>query len=551
MIKIKNILKRLGTPNLIDLYGSENVESITNILNDGVNEVKLVDLLFIKYGKQILSNKFIRLAIFTRLSQQDLGYIIDGKDITDRTLSVSERKKLIKLPWGRNQKSSKRILQILDLDEDYLPPIYERPPSQEIISPKTYLFPHQRRVKDKITRKLIDGKNRLLVHMPTGAGKTRTSIEAIIDYWKAKSNRKTNIVWLAHSEELCEQAVETFKQLWEIRGDQHINLYRFWSDHATPDFNDGNNFIVASFQKLYSMISSTNDTSFQTISKLKQTCSFIIVDEAHKAIAPTYRTCISYLYNENITKLIGLTATPGRSKNDVDEKTLAGTETDELALFFNKNKISLTDENDLEVQNPIEYLQKKGFLAQINRKKVTTDIELQLSDKEREFVASFLEIPKSILKRLADNDERNALILGEVAALRLKNKQIILFALSVEHAHLITELLNLKGILAKCIDGNTEPSVRAYSIEQYKNNEISVLVNFGVLTTGFDAPNTNAVVITRPTASLVLYSQMIGRGIRGIEVGGNQECELVDLEDNLIGFPNEQQAFNYFNIAWN
>ncbi len=551
MIKIKNILKRLGTPNLIDLYGSENVESITNILNDGVNEVKLVDLLFIKYGKQILSNKFIRLAIFTRLSQQDLGYIIDGKDITDRTLSVSERKKLIKLPWGRNQKSSKRILQILDLDEDYLPPIYERPPSQEIISPKTYLFPHQRRVKDKITRKLIDGKNRLLVHMPTGAGKTRTSIEAIIDYWKAKSNRKTNIVWLAHSEELCEQAVETFKQLWEIRGDQHINLYRFWSDHATPDFNDGNNFIVASFQKLYSMISSTNDTSFQTISKLKQTCSFIIVDEAHKAIAPTYRTCISYLYNENITKLIGLTATPGRSKNDVDEKTLAGTETDELALFFNKNKISLTDENDLEVQNPIEYLQKKGFLAQINRKKVTTDIELQLSDKEREFVASFLEIPKSILKRLADNDERNALILGEVAALRLKNKQIILFALSVEHAHLITELLNLKGILAKCIDGNTEPSVRAYSIEQYKNNEISVLVNFGVLTTGFDAPNTNAVVITRPTASLVLYSQMIGRGIRGIKVGGNQECELVDLEDNLIGFPNEQQAFNYFNIAWN
>ena len=513
--------------------------------------MKLVDLLFIKYGKQILSNKFIRLAIFTRLSQQDLGYIIDGKDITDRTLSVSERKKLIKLPWGRNQKSSKRILQILDLDEDYLPPIYERPPSQEIISPKTYLFPHQRRVKDKITRKLIDGKNRLLVHMPTGAGKTRTSIEAIIDYWKAKSNRKTNIVWLAHSEELCEQAVETFKQLWEIRGDQHINLYRFWSDHATPDFNDGNNFIVASFQKLYSMISSTNDTSFQTISKLKQTCSFIIVDEAHKAIAPTYRTCISYLYNENITKLIGLTATPGRSKNDVDEKTLAGTETDELALFFNKNKISLTDENDLEVQNPIEYLQKKGFLAQINRKKVTTDIELQLSDKEREFVASFLEIPKSILKRLADNDERNALILGEVAALRLKNKQIILFALSVEHAHLITELLNLKGILAKCIDGNTEPSVRAYSIEQYKNNEISVLVNFGVLTTGFDAPNTNAVVITRPTASLVLYSQMIGRGIRGIEVGGNQECELVDLEDNLIGFPNEQQAFNYFNIAWN
>lgn len=550
MIKLKNILKRLGTPNLINLYGSENVESITNILNDGVNEVKLVDLLFIKYGKQILSNKSIRLAIFSRLSQQELGYILDGNNNPDRHLSRNEREKLVKLSWGRTQKSSKRILQILDLDEEYLPPLYERPLSKEVISPKTYLFPHQRRVKDTITRKLLDGENKLLVHMPTGAGKTRTSIEAIIDYWKAKSNRNSNIVWLAHSEELCEQAVETFTKLWEVRGDQEINLYRFWSDHATPDFIEGNNFIVASFQKLYSMISSNDDNNFKSINKLKQTCSFIIVDEAHKAIAPTYRTCISYLYNDGLTKLIGLTATPGRSKSDIDENSLHGTETDELAQFFDRNKVSLTDDNEQVVENPIEYLQKKKFLAKIKRKKVITDIDLQLTDKEREFVASFLEIPKSILKKLANNDERNALILGEVAALRLKNKQIILFALSVEHAHLITELLNLKNISAKCIDGNTAPSERAYSIEQYKNNEISVLVNFGVLTTGFDAPNTNAVVITRPTASLVLYSQMIGRGIRGVKVGGNEECELVDLEDNLIGFPNEQQAFNYFNIAW-
>ena len=195
-------------------------------------------------------------------------------------------------------------------------------------------------------------------------------------------------------------------------------------------------------------------------------------------------------------------------------------------------------------------MQGKGFLARINRKKVTTNVDLELTEKEREFVANFLEVPKSVLKKLAANDERNALILGEVAALRLKKRQVILFALSVDHAHLLTELLNLKGISAKCIDSSTSPVDRSEAIERYKNNEINVLVNYGVLTTGFDAPNTNAVVITRPTASLVLYSQMIGRGIRGQKVGGNLDCDLIDLEDNLIGFPNEQQAFNYFNVAW-
>ncbi len=528
MSKIKTLLKRLGTPKLISLYGNENVEAITNILHDGVNEVKLVDLLFIKYGKQLLAKKAIRLAILTRLTDQERGYILDGNNIPDKKLSRDELEKLSKMTWGRKNKASLRFIEVLDLDDDYLPPLYQRPPSKVTIIPKTQLFPHQRRIKDNITRSLIRGDRRLLVHMPTGAGKTRTSIEAIIDFWKTSLDRNTNLVWLAHSEELCEQAVETFTKLWEIRGDQEITLLRAWGDHDTPEFHDGNNFIVASFQKLYSMISSNKDKYFKAINLLKRSCSFIIVDEAHKAIAPTYKICISYLFNEGVTKLVGLTATPGRAKEDIDENNLNITQTDELVSFFDSNKITLTDEKGYEIENPIEYLQENGFLAKIKRRKVATNVDIQLTEKEREFVANFLEVPKTVLKRLASNDERNALILGEVAALRLKKCQIILFAVSVEHAHLLTELLNLKGISAKCIDGATSPPDRAEAIERYKNNEINVLVNYGVLTTGFDAPNTNAVVITRPTASLVLYSQMIGRGNRGVNECGNAECSLID-----------------------
>jgi len=551
MSRIKTILKRLGMPNLISLYGEQSVESIANILSESISEVKLVDLLFIKYGTQILSNKSIRLAILSKLTEQEKGYVLDGVDTSSRILSREELERLAKLNWGRKQKSSMRLLTVLELDDEYLPTLYEQPLSKEVIFPQTFLFPHQRRVKDDVTRLLINGHDRLLIHMPTGAGKTRTSIEAIIDYWKAYSNRATNIIWLAHSEELCEQAVETFKTLWEVRGDQEIDVYRFWSNHDIPDFSVGNSFIVASFQKLYSMISSNDNTSFQAINNLKRTCNFIIVDEAHKAIAPTYKTCISYLFNENLTKLVGLTATPGRAKSDMDDSHFLNTGTDELADFFDRNKVSITNDDGNEMDDPIGFLQERGFLSRINRKKVRTDVEIELNDKEREFVASFLEIPKSILNKLAKDDSRNALILSEVASLRIQKKQIILFALSVEHAHLITELLNLKGITARCIDGNTAPSDRVNSITRYKQNEISVLVNYGVLTTGFDAPNTNAIIITRPTASLVLYSQMIGRGIRGPKVGGNEECELIDLEDNLVGFPNEQQAFNYFNSAWN
>ena len=77
-----------------------------------------------------------------------------------------------------------------------------------------------------------------------------------------------------------------------------------------------------------------------------------------------------------------------------------------------------------------------------------------------------------------------------------------------------------------------------------------MLINYGVLTTGFDAPNTDTVFITRPTTSVVLYSQMLGRAIRGPRNGGNERALVVDVVDNLAGMPAENMAFNFFNHVW-
>jgi superfamily II DNA or RNA helicase len=549
MPKVYKLLKKLGTPKLMRLYGEAEVESIAAILEDRINEIKLVELIKTKYGSQLLSEKNIRLAVLSGLSDAEKGYVLDGKILKERVLSKNEKERLANLRWGRKQSSSHRLLQVLELDETFLPDNYEAPPSEEEIKPSLYLFPHQKRLKDNFIRKLSDNANRLLVHMPTGAGKTRTSIEGIIDFWKANADRGSNIVWLAHSEELCEQALETFSKIWKVRGDSPIKVCRLWGEHKLNDFSEGNCFIVAGFQKLYNLISTTDDKQFRALNALKNKTSIIIVDEAHKAVAPTYKASIDYLYTYSKTKLIGLTATPGRSSNDIFVAQ-NDSETSQLVDFFDGNKIGLTDEDNIELKDPIGFLQDEGFLSRINRKRVTTNIELDLTETEKRFVSNFLDLPKSVLSKLADNDERNALILGEIAGLIRKGRQIIVFALSVQHAHLITDLLNLQGVKAKCVDGNTPTSERNNTILEYKAGSVQVLVNFGVLTTGFDAPNTNAVVITRPTASIVLYSQMIGRGIRGPKVGGNEVCDLVDLEDNLVGFPSEQQAFNYFNQAW-
>lgn len=78
---------------------------------------------------------------------------------------------------------------------------------------------------------------------------------------------------------------------------------------------------------------------------------------------------------------------------------------------------------------------------------------------------------------------------------------------------------------------------------------MNILINYEVLTTGFDATNIECVFIARPTQSVVLYSQMIGRGLRGPQMGGKEECLLVDVKDNLKQY-NANMAFSHFNNYW-
>ena len=88
---------------------------------------------------------------------------------------------------------------------------------------------------------------------------------------------------------------------------------------------------------------------------------------------------------------------------------------------------------------------------------------------------------------------------------------------------------------------------RREKIQGFLDNKIKVITNFNVLTTGFDAPNIEVIVIARPTFSVVLYSQMIGRGLRGPKVGGTKSVTLVNVADNFENLPDVYNAFTFFN----
>ncbi len=537
---LKGRLRKLGLAKLSKFIGYNKVESIHSIMSKKITEGQLAEILMLSRGYQILADKEIRFELLAGLGEEEILYIARGDDNSGE-LTESDLNIIVKHKWSNKSDISNRILKIFGLDDSYFISNPRKAKFEEIIEPEIKLYDFQKRIKDNLVRSLLSDKEKILIHMPTGSGKTRTTTEALVDFWRIQSNTSDFIVWLADSKELCSQFEETFAKLWKMRGDRDINLIRLWGEQDPVSLQGDGGIIIASLQKVNQMRGSNSDVKFKFLNQMRKRSKVVVVDEAHKSIAPTYKETIASLCEIGKTKLVGLTATPGRTSHE---------EIAHLVKFYGNNKLTLTDDEGGEIADPISYLQNNEYLSTIERKMVFTGVTIELTNEQRKRLENYLEVPDGVLEELSQNDERNAIIIKEISTLYERGYKMIVFGCSVEHSHLISALLMVSNIPSHCIDGATPDHDRSRYINEFKNGTIRILVNYGVLTTGFDAPDTNAVVITRPTGSLVLYSQMIGRGVRGPKMGGTPDCMLIDLEDNLLGYPSEKKAFKFYDNYW-
>jgi DNA repair protein RadD len=441
------------------------------------------------------------------------------------------------LPLRRGSEREQTLFNLFAL----VPPTLEAqagPPAQRDAAAALPLFAHQRNAARKVKAALAQEPRRVLLHMPTGAGKTRTAMHIIADHLRA--SEPALVIWLAYSEELCEQAASEFEQSWQQLGDRAVTVQRFWSGHTLDLAQAHDGIVVAGLSKLYR--AAMDDLAL--ISTLAGRCSLVVIDEAHQAIAETYQLVLNTLATQGRTAaLLGLTATPGRTWNNVDADAA-------LAAFFGGRKVVLEIDG---YANPVDFLIADGYLAQATFRSLLHTSGIELSPADLRHIEHDLDIPTSILKRLADDEQRNLTILLEVERLALRHRRLLVFAASVEHAELLAAVLRARGVYAAAISGTTPATERTRRIADYKApaDEPRVLCNYGVLTTGFDAPQTSAAIIARPTKSLVLYSQMVGRAMRGPRVGGNATAEIVTVVDvNLPGFSTVADAFANWEDVW-
>lgn len=518
----QSLLSKVSITSLSQFIGNDRAQWLSD-MGIGINQNSLADLCIVESGIHFLSIGNIRNEILYSLGFDEIFI-----------------KQFEGLSVGQNNKTRK-LLAALQLSQGLIPPKRLKRVPLETISSEKCLFPYQNWMRKSIGQFLRDNsKKRAIVHMPTGAGKTRTSMEGIVDFVRSLVESRVSVIWVAHSEELCEQAYEQMVSLWRKHATEEANIVRLWGGNSGVALADDKpNFVITSFQTIHSMISSHKNESFYRVSMLKGMNALLVVDEAHQSTADTYQSVIEFLTN-NESKVLGLTATPGR-----DYLKGQGTATQELAAFYENNKLNIVDDEGRQLEDPIKYLQDKKVLAKVERIKLETNTYVQLTPNERSKVEECLEIPGSVLHRLSNDNQRTNLIVAQTMILAVERKlQTIVFAASKQNAIDMAVLLQLNGCSAAAItDDSTD---RTLSIESFKNGDVKVLTNYGVLSTGFDAPNVGAVVIGRPTLSVVLYSQMIGRGLRGELMGGLSSCVLLDVIDNIENMPPSEQAFTYF-----
>ncbi len=340
------------------------------------------------------------------------------------------------------------------------------------------LRPYQVECLAKIKELHAQGKNRLLVSLPTASGKT-----VIFAHLITKLSGRALII--AHTHELLQQAEE---KLIMIAPD----IYAGFVDGEHKDF--GAEVVIASVQ------SASLDSNLNQLSK--QNFGILIYDECHHAATDSARKIIDRLgFGKKTNKLlVGFTATAWRQ----DKKGL-GEIFDTVA--YEKDTKSMIDE---------------GWLVPPVGYKIATDIDLSsVQSVDGDFV-------QASLARVMDTQDMCSKVV-EAYIQKASGRKAICFGVSVNHAKNLADGFNARGVVAKVIHGEMTLQEREAVLENYRSGSTQVLCNCQILTEGVDLPETSCVIVARPTKSLGLYVQMVGRGLRLWP--NKKDCVVLDVGD--------------------
>ncbi len=359
-----------------------------------------------------------------------------------------------------------------------------------------------------------------LLVMPTGSGKTRTAVAWLIDDVIASGRQ---VLWVTHSRELLRQTARAFiedapRLKRHGRDDLRIRLISGEHSRGTTVGADGHDVAIATVQTL-----ARNHKHLK--SWLARGEVVVVFDEAHHSPSVTWRRILTTA-RETSDAVLGLTATPVR-----------GTDAGTRALINLYAGPGASMKEAIIHEAPIDELIEDGILARPVPRLIPTafDFEAVMSSQDEAFLAKFSDLSEGLKKRIANATSRNNLIVSTYREGPERDGatygRAIVFAVSVLHCETLLAAFLAAGVRADAMYFGRPRGTNDEALRAFRDGEIDVLINIEMLTEGVDVPDVEAVFLARPTASLPLFSQMVGRGLRGPAIGGTRLAYIVDFQD--------------------
>jgi len=366
------------------------------------------------------------------------------------------------------------------------------------------LRPYQQAAVAAVYKHLRERDDNPCVVLPTGTGKSLVIAKLVRDAVTLWNGR---VLILAHVKELLEQNAGKIRILCP-----DIPIGIFSAGLKSRDTEES--VIVAGIQSVYDKACDLG------------AFNLILVDEAH-LIAPDgdgmYRSFLKdmQIINPHV-RLIGLTATPFRLKGGLICKP--------------ENLL-----NEICYEANLKDMIQQGYLAPLTARAGRT--EAQLSDlhiRGGEFIGDEIEAAMDV-------DHIVSAACKEIVELTQDRKSVLIFTTSVKHCqHVAEKIAAYSGRECAIVTGETSSVERAEILDRFKGIAVPAdllggtkpplkfLCNVNVLTTGFDAPNTDCIVLLRPTNSAGLLIQMVGRGTRLSPETGKRDCLVLDFGENIL-----------------
>ncbi len=352
------------------------------------------------------------------------------------------------------------------------------------------LRPYQRAAIEALYDYFAASVGNPLIVMPTGTGKsvviagfTREAIAAYGD---------TRVLILTHVKELIQQ--------------NFMALLRAWPEAPAGIYSAG-----LSRRDIHAQILFAGIQSIHRHARQVQRCDLVLIDEAHllgRGDSGMYRSFLAQLneINAGLLKVVGFTATPYRLDSGM--------------LHEGKDRLF----TDIAFQVPVLDMIQQGYLCPVVPKQTTTQLDVGgVGTRGGEFIAKDLEAA-------VDRDEVTRAAVAEIVQHGEGRGSWLVFCSGVAHARHVRDAIREHGVSCETVTGDTPGPERDAILAAFKAGRLRCITNANVLTTGFDAPGVDLIALLRPTKSVGLYVQMVGRGTRLAE--GKDDCLVLDFAGN-------------------